>query len=123
AMWIVPANGKHMLVGCDGGMYMTYDGGKLWDHLNNVAIGQFYSVAIDTRPLYHVYGGLQDNGSWGAPNRTRTGGVVNEDCFRVGGGDGFVCAVDPDDPDRVYCDSQNGGTRWRDLRTGEGGPG
>ncbi|MFN0133238.1 MAG: VPS10 domain-containing protein [Phycisphaerales bacterium] len=121
AMWINPANPKHALVGCDGGVYVTYDQGKNWDHLNRAAIGQFYHVAVDARPFYNVYGGLQDNGSWGGPARSRTGGAVNEDWFRVGSGDGFLCAVDPNDADQVYYESQNGATGWRNLRTGRGG--
>ena len=48
ALWIDPKDGRHMLVGCDGGFYATYDRGENWDHLNHVAIGQFYHVAVDT---------------------------------------------------------------------------
>src|SRR5262249_43405479 len=69
-----------------------------------------------------VYGGLQDNGSWGGPSRTRGfTGAVNEDWISVGGGDGFVCRVDPNDPDLVYSESQNGAFSRRNLKTGEGG--
>src|SRR5206468_3229734 len=83
--------------------------------------GQFYHVAVDTRPLYRVYGGLQDNGSWGGPSRTRIEtGPTNEDWVRVGGADGFVCRVDPNDPDQVYFEMQHGrGFQRRHLRTGE----
>lgn len=120
AMWIDPRDGRHLIVGCDGGVYVSRDRGEKWDHLNNVDIGQFYHVAIDNRPLYNVYGGLQDNGSWGGPNRTRSGsGPDNTDWFRIGGGDGFVCAVDPEDPDQLYAESQNGGMIRYNLRTGE----
>jgi hypothetical protein len=109
-----------MLIGCDGGLYLTYDRMSSWDHLNTRALGQFYHVAVDTRPLYHVYGGLQDNGSWGGPSRTRNGsGPLNEDWISVGGGDGFTCRVDPNDPDLVYSTSQNGNISRRNLRTGE----
>ena len=65
ALWIDPKDGRHMLVGCDGGFYATYDRMDHWDFLNHMAIGQFYSVCVDSRQPYHVYGGLQDNGSWG----------------------------------------------------------
>lgn len=122
AMWIDPANGRHLLLGNDGGLYASYDRGATWDHLNHVAIGQFYHVAVDTRAAYSVYGGLQDNGSWGGPARVRSGpGPVNTDWIRVGGGDGFVCAVDPEDPNQVYYSSQNGATGWRNLASGRGG--
>lgn len=120
AIWIDPDDERHIILGVDGGVYVTYDGGSNWDHLNHVPIGQFYHVAIDTQPLPMVYGGLQDNGSWGGPTMTRAGGPVNEDWFRIGGGDGFVCRVDPNDPDQIYYESQNGATGQRNLRTGRG---
>jgi hypothetical protein len=110
-----------MLLAGDGGVYASYDQGKSWDHLNTAAIGQFYHVAIDTRPVYNVYGGLQDNGTWGGPARSRDGGSTNTDWIRIGGGDGFVCAVDPNDPDQIYSESQNGATSFRNLRTGRTG--
>ena len=92
ALWIDPHDGRHMLIGCDGGFYVTYDRMANWDHLNHMAIGQFYHVAVDSRPPYRVYGGLQDNGSWGGPSQTLTApGPINEDWIMVGGGDGFVC--------------------------------
>jgi photosystem II stability/assembly factor-like uncharacterized protein len=120
ALWIDPRDGRHMIAGCDGGFYVTYDRTANWDHLNHLAIGQFYQAVVDTRLRYFVYGGLQDNGTWGGPSRTRsTIGPINEDWIMVGGGDGFRCQVDPNDPDLVYFESQNGGFLRRNLRTGE----
>jgi photosystem II stability/assembly factor-like uncharacterized protein len=120
ALWIDPKDGRHMLIGCDGGYYVTYDRGANWDHLNQMAIGQFYHVDIDPRRNYRVYGGLQDNGSWGGPSMVRNGaGPINEDWVSVGGGDGFHCAVDYADPDVIYTESQGGAIRRMNLRTGE----
>ena len=122
ALWIDPADSRHLILGNDGGVYVTWDRCKTWDHLNHVAIGQFYHVGVDSRRNYKVYGGLQDNGSWGGPSRTRTGaGPGNTDWIRVGGGDGFRCLVDPDDPNLVYYESQNGATSRRHFVTGERG--
>ncbi|RJP34090.1 MAG: PDZ domain-containing protein, partial [Phycisphaerales bacterium] len=122
ALWIDPRDGRHQILGNDGGIYVTYDRQDHWDHLNHVAIGQFYHAAVDTNRNYRVYGGLQDNGSWGGPNRSRDGGgPINEDWFRVGGGDGFVCRVDPTDADQVFFESQNGATGRINFRTGERG--
>ena len=122
ALWIDPADGRHMILGNDGGIYITHDRMAQWDHHNHVAIGQFYHVTVDNRPLYNAYGGLQDNGSWGAPNRTRErSGTTNSHWLSIGGGDGFVCRTDPNDPDQVYSESQGGAMGWRNLRTGEGG--
>jgi photosystem II stability/assembly factor-like uncharacterized protein len=120
ALWIDPKDGRHMIVGCDGGFYATYDRMEHWDYLNHTAIGQFYHVAVDTRKPYRVYGGLQDNGSWGGPSHSLHGpGPMNEDWIVVGGGDGFVCRVDQNDPDVVYWESQDGHIGRRNLRTGQ----
>ncbi len=122
AMWVDPDDGRHIILGNDGGLYVTYDRMENWDHHNHFAIGQFYHVTVGPNRNYRVYGGLQDNGSWGGPSRTRSGGgPVNSDWFRVGGGDGFICLVDAEDADQVYYESQGGGFGTRNLRTGEQG--
>ncbi len=120
ALWINPTDGRHMILGNDGGIYVSYDRGAKWDHLNHVAIGQFYHVGVGPRLNYRVYGGLQDNGSWGGPSRVRHGaGPGNTDWGRIGGGDGFVCRVDQNNPDRVYLESQNGDIARRNLASAE----
>ena len=107
-----------MILGNDGGIHVTHDRMTHWDHLNHVAIGQFYHVGVDATKNYKVYGGMQDNGSWGGPSRTQDGrGPVNTHWFRVGGGDGFICLVDPTDPDLIHYESQNGAMRRTNLRT------
>ena len=120
--WIDPRDGRHIIVGCDGGIYRTRDRMDNWDHHNQFAIGQFYHVGVGPRRNYMVYGGLQDNGSWGGPSRvSNDGGPINEDWFRIGSGDGFLCLVDPDDPDQLYASSQNGNTFAYNIRTGQRG--
>lgn len=118
-LWINPKNNKQLMIGCDGGFYVTYDRAATWEHLNRNAMGQFYHVCVDNRRPYRVYGGLQDNGSWGGPSNTRrANGPTNEDWIFVNGGDGFVCRVDPNDPDLVYSESQDGMLSRRNMRTG-----
>jgi photosystem II stability/assembly factor-like uncharacterized protein len=120
ALWIDPKDGRHLIIGCDGGFYQTYDRAEHWDHLNYLALGQFYHVDVDPRPIYRALGGLQDNGSWCGPTRTlHATGPVNEEWLLIGGGDGFVCRVDPRDPELVYCESQGGRITRRHLKTGE----
>jgi photosystem II stability/assembly factor-like uncharacterized protein len=120
-MWINPKDSRHIIIGCDGGVYVTYDRCAHWEFLDHLSLGQFYHVAVDTRRPYRVYGGLQDNGSWGGPSMTlRPSGPTNADYQFVQGGDGFVCRVDPNDPDIVYSESQGGNMFRRNLRTGEG---
>jgi hypothetical protein len=85
-----------------------------------MAIGQFYHVALDNRRPYHVYGGLQDNGSWGGPSHSLSApGPINEDWIVLSGGDGFVCRVDLSEPDIVYSEIQDGRMLRRNLRTNE----
>jgi hypothetical protein len=125
AIWIDPKNGNHLIIGNDGGLDITYDQCSTWEFVNTMPVGQFYAVAADMRKPYYVYGGLQDNGSWGGPSATRSsggggagGGITNAEWFRVGGGDGFYCQVDPTDYNTVYTESQNGAMNRYDLKTG-----
>lgn len=119
AMWIDPANPKHLILGNDGGLYISWDRGRSWETISLMPLSQFYGIAVDNRVPYRIYGGLQDNGSWGFPSRVRsTYGITHEHVFRIGGGDGFLCAVDPTDPDVVYSESQGGNLSRINVRTG-----
>jgi photosystem II stability/assembly factor-like uncharacterized protein len=120
ALWIDPADPAHLVIGCDGGLSFSYDRGANWQHVVNLPIGQFYGAAVDFRKPYRVYGGLQDNGTWGGPSATRSpDGVSAADWFRILGGDGFQCQVDPTDPDTVYAESQYGGLTRVNVRSGD----
>src|SRR2546425_322728 len=120
ALWINPANSGHMIAGSDGGIHWSYDGGRTWEYVNSVALGQFYELGADMRRPYYICGGLQDNGSWCGPSATWfQQGITNEDWYRVDGGDGFYAQVDPAEPTTVYAESQDGNVVRRDLRTNE----
>jgi len=119
AIWVDPKNGNHLLIGNDGGLDVSYDQGATWEFINTIPAAQFYAIAADMRKPYYVYGGLQDNGSWGGPSQTRSNaGITNADWFRTGGGDGFYSQADPNDYNVVYSESQNGSMSRTDLRTG-----
>ncbi|HEY1859520.1 MAG TPA: hypothetical protein VGG61_04155, partial [Gemmataceae bacterium] len=120
AMWINPKDSEHMVIGCDGGLYLSRDRGQSWEHCKNLPIAQFYGVAVDMRRPYRVYGGLQDNGTWGGASATHNPeGITVADWFRVLGADGFQCQVDPTEADIVYAEAQYGGLTRVNVRTGE----
>lgn len=118
AMWIHP-DGERMVVGNDGGVVLSTNRGRSWRFVENLPIGQFYHVDVDMEIPYHVYGGLQDNGTWRGPAyslRERTLG--NHHWISVGGGDGFDAAVDPENPNCGYGMSQGGNLYYFDITTG-----
>ena len=120
-IWIDTKDNNHYLVGCDGGVYESYDRGANWEFKSNLSITQFYDITTDNAaPFYNVYGGTQDNFSFGGPASTRSAsGIVNSDWFVTNGGDGFHSRVDPEDPNTIYATLQNGGLVRFDKRTGE----
>lgn len=121
ALWIDPTDPHHLILGNDGGLYVSRSGGASWDFSNDLPISQFYAVGYDfAEPFFGVYGGLQDNNTWGGPSRTRNAvGIRNADWFVMAGGDGFYAVVDPTDPNIAYVESQNGGILRFDRRTGD----
>ena len=120
ALWIDPTDSRHMLLGNDGGFYVTYDRALHWQFIDNLPISQFYDVAVDKRDPYWIYGGAQDNGQWALPSRTFSrGGMTNADVMNTGYADGFQAAVDQRDPRFIYTESQNGRLYLIDMETRE----
>ena len=121
AMVIDPNDADHLICGCDGGVYETWDRGKTYDFKANLPITQFYKVAVSNeKPFYFVYGGTQDNATQGGPSRTNNShGIRNSDWFITVFGDGFDPAVDPEDPDTIYSQWQYGGLVRFNRKTGE----
>jgi photosystem II stability/assembly factor-like uncharacterized protein len=122
ALWIDPADTKHFLIGGDGGVYESFDGGRTYQFKSNLPVTQFYRVNVDNEePFYNVYGGTQDNNTLGGPSMNKSpAGVSNEDWKAIKGGDGFWVAIDPEDPNIIYCESQYGNVNRYDRRSGEG---
>lgn len=121
ALWIDPDNGNHLIAGCDGGLYESYDRGAKWRHFSNLPIAQFYKIALDNaEPFYNVVAGAQDLGTLLGPSRTTTTeGVENHHWYVPLGADGYDAAFDPEDPNIVYMEIQVGELHRLDRRTEE----
>jgi photosystem II stability/assembly factor-like uncharacterized protein len=122
ALWIDPANGNHLLVGTDAGLYESFDEGKTFRHFPNLPVAQVYKVALNNRePFYDVLAGVQDQGTLHGPSRTlNRDGIRNQDWYVPLGADGYGVAFDPRDPDLLYLMFQEGMLFRKDRRNDEG---
>jgi hypothetical protein len=119
AIWIGGPGGQRVLYGNDGGLAMSWDGGRSFEAVRTEAMGLPYHVSADMRRPYHVCTGLQDNDSWCGPSHVRSGtGIRTWHWISVGGGDGFQTQIDPTDHRVFYSESQGGAIRRYDLNTG-----
>ena len=107
-----PHDSNKIVVGTDGGVYRSWDGGTVWEMVKGLPLSQFYHVSFDNQKPYRVYGGLQDNGSWTGPSK-QVGGIKNSDWVSVGYGDGFRVYPHPKDPNTVYSEMQGAENIWR----------
>jgi photosystem II stability/assembly factor-like uncharacterized protein len=119
-LWINPSDPDYLILGNDGGLYVSQDGSKTWHFVDNLPLGQYYDISIDARDPYWVYGGTQDNGTWAFPSRTSSAlGITNADVVNLAYGDGFYTQPDPRDHRVIYANSQSGRTYLVDLDTRE----
>src|SRR5262245_19083100 len=101
-LWIDPQNADRMIAGSDGGVFISYDGGKTCDHLSNLPLGEIYALTADMEDPYNIYAGLQDHESWKGPSNGWSGSIGAADWVTVGIGDGMYNQVDPADSRWVY---------------------
>ncbi|UCH96517.1 MAG: hypothetical protein JSV88_06615 [Candidatus Aminicenantes bacterium] len=119
-IWIDPKNSHHIISGNDGGIDISWDGGKTWHAVQNATWAEVYQLGFDLRDPYYVYAGLQDNGIWGGPVNSRDKqGILNLHWYPVSGGDGFYVQVDPKKPHIIYGNAQMGRITRFNLETGD----
>jgi photosystem II stability/assembly factor-like uncharacterized protein len=123
-LWIDPLNPKRLLLGNDGGLYISHDRGLTWLHTNNLPISEFYAVSADNATPYRIFGGTQDDAAlFGPGDRALEDGIA--DGWRNvwidlwGGGDSYYTLGDPLDPDIIYYEQQFGGFKRKNMATGE----
>jgi photosystem II stability/assembly factor-like uncharacterized protein len=128
-LWIDPANPDRMLLGTDGGLYVSMDRAQSWLHLNNLPIAEFYTVFLDDAEPFQIWGGTQDNASLTAPSTASLDDLTSDNwryvfLDRWDGGDGFATFPDPSGDGTLYYEQQNGDMHRRNpgapLRRGNG---
>lgn len=118
-LWIDPENSDRIIMGSDGGIYISYDGGLTCDHYYNLPISQIYAIGVDMDEPYNIYCGLQDHEHWKGPsNSADRQGITLLDWVAVGGGDGMYTQVDHKDSRWLYTSQQYGGFYRVDQKLG-----
>ncbi len=117
-LWWDEQDPERIVIGSDGGVNISWDGGVTADYSVNIPIGEVYAVGVDMDDPYNVYAGLQDHDSWKGPSNASSGRIMLEDWTTVGTGDGMYNQVDPTDSRWVYNSWQTGGQRRFDQETG-----
>lgn len=119
AIWIDPKDANRIMIGNDGGVYLSKTAGKHWRYLDNLPIEQFYQVAVANTFPFLLCGGLQDNNAWcGSSSDYRRGGVVGDgDWFPVAGGDGQYVVPAPSNPNIIYATTDDGFITRYDRKT------
>ncbi|MGD8818228.1 MAG: hypothetical protein PVJ51_13665 [Acidobacteriota bacterium] len=118
-LWWDDQDPQRIMIGSDGGVNVSYDGGRTAKYFVNLPIGEVYAVGVDMDDPYNVYGGLQDHDSWKGPSNAPSGMITLEDWTTVGTGDGMYNQVDPTDSRWVYNTLQAGGQARFDQLTGQ----
>ncbi|GAC1590653.1 MAG: hypothetical protein NVS3B19_11300 [Ginsengibacter sp.] len=117
-MWFDPLNAKRMMVGNDGGMTYSYNGGKTWGSVN-LPIAQMYHVSVDNQIPYNVFGNRQDGYSYMGPSNSLQGGIPLGLWKMVGGCESGFAQPDPVDNNIIWSGCYDGGLERMNLKTGE----
>ena len=116
--WFDPDNSDRMILGSDGGIAISYDGGRTSDAFSNLPLGSVYTVSADMQDPYNVYAGLQDHENWTGPSNSASGRVTEQDWFAVGDGDGIVTLPDPTNNRWLYTTREYGAPERVDQKLG-----
>lgn len=124
AMAFMPGNPSTVLLGTDGGIFKSTNGGTSWTGLNSGLVTyQYYAICNDALQPNVAFGGTQDNGT----NKYNNSSTHT----RPLGGDGGYCNVDFTNSNIVYATTQrgnhykstNGGTSFSAIQSGISGAG
>lgn len=118
-LWIDPTEPRRMIVGHDGGIDLTVDGGKTW-WAPKLPLSQFYNLDVDDRLPYHVGGTIQDQGTASGPsNSLKEGGIGLFEWTYAGGGEAGDFAYDEREVGVVYAGEYGGYLSHFDEQTSQ----
>lgn len=127
-IWIDPKLPQRMIDGNDGGIDMSFDGGRSWFDAA-LPLSQFYNIDVDDRVPYHVGGTMQDWGTASGPSRSLEspglgGGGRGEagalaDWMVVGGGEAGDFVYDRSQPGGVFAGEYSGIITYFQPGTGQ----
>lgn len=117
-LWIDPENADRMIQGSDGGIAISYDGGKTSDAYSNMPLGSVYALSVDMNDPYNIYAGLQDHENWRGPSNSAAGRITEQDWYAVGDGDGIFTVADPTDSRWLYTTREYGAHERLDQKLG-----
>jgi len=109
AMWFDKENPDRIILGNDGGVSITNDGGKKWENtFDKIPATQFYNITYDMAKPFNLFGSMQDHGTYsGSVNNTF--GKPQDSTVRAWrsapGGEGTRIQVDPADHNIVFSSS------------------
>ncbi|MBL0273503.1 MAG: hypothetical protein IPQ06_10625 [Chitinophagaceae bacterium] len=119
AFWIDEEHPDRIILGNDGGVSTTMDGGKIWNNFfDKIPTTQFYTVTYDMKTPFNVFGSIQDEGTFSG-NILNTFGQPQDSAFRswdyAPGGEGTQIQVDPRNPNIVFSSTYYGRLMKSDM--------
>ena len=122
ALWFDEENPLRMILGNDGGVSTTNDGGTIWkNYFDKIPTTQFYTVAYDMEEPFNIFGSVQDEGTMSG-NETNVFGKAPDTTLRpwrmAPGGEGTQIQVDPTNFNIVYSSTYYGRLMKTDMGKG-----
>ena len=114
-IWWDPSDADRFMVGDDGGVGITIDGGKSFTRIA-LPNAQMYHVATDTKIPYNLYGNRQDGYSYGGPSNSRGSRSIGV-WSAVGGCESGWAVPDTIDQRTVWSGCYDAGLERFDLQT------
>lgn len=119
-LWIDPENPNYLVNVNDGGIAVSYDGEHFRSFTDNLPLAQFFNINYDMAEPFHVYGSVQDHGSYQGVVDLKQGrnNIQPTEFKRAPGGEGSNHAVDPFDANKVYSAGFYGTISKTNMKTG-----